>query len=228
MAMFHVRALIILIDAAQNVNTSGHIASDVMAIMQNAKNKADGARRHMADDDAADNILSPEELQKRYKQASRLTAGTAFGRGNGMLGPELRDEVIRRRNAKRRNDKAKAKKKEDGERLVIHAGRRVLRESKKKGFSWTGASLKVAIKYKRKKTDKRAMPTRKADLLARWDEVKKNYSIDDNLSKSEDESDDDESDDSDDSESDGGSDDDDESRVIYGSDDSDESDDEAE
>ena len=152
----------------------------------------------------------------------------AFGRGNGMLGPELRDEVIRRRNAKRRNDKAKAKKKEDGERLVIHAGRRVLRESKKKGFSWTGASLKVAIKYKRKKTDKRAMPTRKADLLARWDEVKKNYSIDDNLSKSEDESDDDESDDSDDSESDGGSDDDDESRVIYGSDDSDESDDEAE
>ena len=228
MAMFHVRALIILIDAAQNVNTSGHIASDVMAIMQNAKNKADGARRHMADDDAADNILSPKELQKRYKQASRLTAGTAFGRGNGMLGPELRDEVIRRRNAKRRNDKAKAKKKEDGERLVIHAGRRVLRESKKKGFSWTGASLKVAIKYKRKKTDKRAMPTRKADLLARWDEVKKNYSIDDNLSKSEDESDDDESDDSDDSESDGGSDDDDESRVIYGSDDSDESDDEAE
>ena len=95
-------------------------------------------------------------------------------------------------------------------------------------FSWTGAKLKDAIKYKRKKTDKRAMPTRKADLLKRWDEVKKNYSIDDDLSESEDESDDDESDDSDDGKSDGGSDNDDESRVVYGSDDSDESDDEAE
>ena len=113
-------------------------------------------------------------------------------------------------------------------RLIVHAGRRVLRESKKKGFSWTGAKLKGAIKYKRKKTDKRAMPTRKADLLKRWDEVKKNYSIDDDLSESEDESDDDESEDSDDGESDGASDNDDESRVVYGSDDSDESDDEAE
>ena len=72
------------------------------------------------------------------------------------------------------------------------------------------------------------MPTQKADLLQRWDEVKKNYSIDDDLSESEDDSDDDESEDSDDGESDGASDNDDESRVVYGSDDSDESDDEAE
>ena len=123
-----------LVDAAQNVNTSGHTASDVMAIMQNDKNKEDGARRYMVDDDAADNTLSPEKLQKRYKQASRLTAGTAFGRGNGILGLALRDEVIRRRNTKRRNDKAKAKEKEDDELRIVHAGRRVLRESKKKGF----------------------------------------------------------------------------------------------
>ena len=147
-----------------------------------------------------------------------------------MLGPELRDKVIRRRNAKRANDKSKAKKKEDAERLILHTGRRVLRESKKKGFTWTGAKLKDAIKYKRLKTDKRAMPTRKADLLKRWDEVKKNYSIDDDLSESEEESEseDDESDDSsgdcDDDELDGGPDNDDGSRLVYGSDDSDDED----
>ena len=184
----------------------------------------------MADDDEADNVISREELQKRYKDSSRLTAGTAFDRGNGMLGPELRDEVIKRRNAKRANDKTKAKKKEDGGRLIVHIGRRVLHESKKKGFTWTGAKLKDAIKYKRLKNDKRAMPTLKEDLLKRWKEVKKNYSIDDDLSESEEESKYGESDDDSDDgkESDDDSDEGDGSGLVFGSDDSDDSDDEDE
>lgn len=123
-----------------------------------------------------------------------------------------------------------AKKKEDGERLIVHAGRRVLRESKKKGFAWTGAKLKDEIKYKRLTTDKRAMPTRKADLLKRWDEVRKNHSIDDDLSDSEDESEDEESDDDsgEDEESDDDSDEDgdDGSGIIYDSGDSDDDEDE--
>ena len=51
----------------------------------------------MADDDAASNIISPKELKKRYSRTKRLSAGVAFGVGNGRLGPELRDEVMRQR-----------------------------------------------------------------------------------------------------------------------------------
>ncbi len=45
--------------------------------------------------------LSPEELKKRYKESSFLTAGQVFGHGNGRLGVEARDEVIRRNEARK-------------------------------------------------------------------------------------------------------------------------------
>ncbi len=45
--------------------------------------------------------LSPEELKKRYKESSFLTAGQVFGNGNGRLGVETRDKVIRRNEARK-------------------------------------------------------------------------------------------------------------------------------
>ena len=50
--------------------------------------------------------LSPEVLKERYKAAVRFTTGAVFGPGDARLGPEVRDEVIRRRRA--REEKAKA------------------------------------------------------------------------------------------------------------------------
>ena len=50
--------------------------------------------------------LSPEVLRERYKAAVRFTTGVVFGPGDARLGPEVRDEVIRRRRA--REAKAKA------------------------------------------------------------------------------------------------------------------------
>ena len=76
--------------AAQSLNLSGSTASDVMTLMQNAQSKTDGRNKHMAADAATGNQPSTEELQKRYMEAKRFTAGTVFGVGNGELGTNVR------------------------------------------------------------------------------------------------------------------------------------------
>ena len=51
----------------------------------------------MADDTSNENVLTPEELKRRYKEVPRLITGTNFGVGNGHLGTEFRDEIISRK-----------------------------------------------------------------------------------------------------------------------------------
>ena len=51
-------------------------------------------------------IFSPEELKKRYKESSFLTAGQVFGNGNGRLRVEARDKVIHRNEARKNKDAA--------------------------------------------------------------------------------------------------------------------------
>ena len=58
--------------------------------------------------------LSPEELNKRYKNVTHFTTGAVFGQGDARLGPEVRDEMIRRQRAREAKAKGiadKAKKK---------------------------------------------------------------------------------------------------------------------
>ena len=107
------------------------------------------------------------------------------------LGPELCDEVFHRKASGEAKDTAKAKKKDDGERLVIREGRRVLYERNTTiGFRWTNEKLKAAIKYKRKKDDKRPIPTKKDKLEERWAQVKKNKSAHDKSDEEPDTNDD--------------------------------------
>ncbi len=44
---------------------------------------------------------SADELRKRYKDSQFLTAGQVFGLGNGRLGKEVCDKVIRRNEARK-------------------------------------------------------------------------------------------------------------------------------
>ena len=76
----------------------------------------------MADDNSAGNVLSSEELKKRYKDASWMSAGTGFGIGNGSLGPELRDEVVRRKAAREAKDTAKQRKRMMANGLIFVRG----------------------------------------------------------------------------------------------------------
>ena len=52
-----------LVVAAQTLNTNGATANDILMIMQNTQRRQEGARRHMADDNSAGNVLSSEELK---------------------------------------------------------------------------------------------------------------------------------------------------------------------
>ncbi len=47
---------------------------------------------------------SADELRKQYKDSQLLTAGQVFGLGNGRLGKEVHDEVIRRNEARKERE----------------------------------------------------------------------------------------------------------------------------
>ena len=70
----------------------------IMSLMNEneKKNKAPGLHQ----ESKAALGLSPEELRKRYKESSFLTSGQVFGHGNGCLGTEAQDEVLRRNEAR--------------------------------------------------------------------------------------------------------------------------------
>jgi hypothetical protein len=82
-----------------SVNLSGYTASGIMPLM-NDNERTNKAQRLYQESEAAVS-LSPEELKKRYKESSFLTAGQVFGNGNGRLGVETRDKVIRRNEARK-------------------------------------------------------------------------------------------------------------------------------
>ena len=125
----------------------------------------------MAEDAAIGNQISPEELKKRYAEAKRLTSGVAFGVGNGELGTQVRDEVIRRNKIRKEKEVAAVAKKGQKLRALCDAVRTIQRDMKKKNFKWTNAKLTKMCRWKRQPGDKK-LPTRKDELLARWEETK--------------------------------------------------------
>ena len=85
----------------------------------------------MAEDAAVGNRISPEELKKRYAEAKRLTSGVAFGVGNGELGTQVRDEVIRRNKIRKEKEVAAVAKKGQKLRALCDAVRTIQRDMKK-------------------------------------------------------------------------------------------------
>ena len=60
-----------------------------------------GRRKNMASNAARGNAMTSDDLRSTYRNVRRMTAGTVFGKGNGVLGPEVRDEVVCRVEARR-------------------------------------------------------------------------------------------------------------------------------
>ena len=94
-----------------------------------------------------------------------------FGQGDGHLGKEVLEEVVRRNMA--RSEKAA----DDADKLkkalckLQREYRAIRGEMKKKSFKFVVKNLKVLVKYKKRDGDK-ALPTKKEALLARWEETK--------------------------------------------------------
>ena len=160
-----------LVRAAESLNCSGGTASDILTMMQNAQRKNGGRNNHMAADAATGNLVPTEELLKRYKEAKQFTSGTVFGSGNGELGTAARDKVIRRNRLSKEKESAATKKKNQKLRKLYAEVKKIQAEMKKKGFKWTNPKLMRMCRWKRRPKDKK-MPTRKDELLARWQETK--------------------------------------------------------
>ena len=126
----------------------------------------------MGADASMEKRLSPEELNKLYKHATRFTTGVVFGQGDARLGPEVRDEVIRRRRAreakaKRIADKAKKKLRE----LAEEVEEIKWDMEQDPSFPLEVKELEKLVRWKTRKGDGK-LPKLKTDLERRWEEIK--------------------------------------------------------
>ena len=123
--------------------------------------------------------LSSAELQARYKESSRFTSGKVFGKGNGVLNAAVRDEVINRRRAREAKEAeavSNSKKKFRNLQSQVKNVRKGMRKQGEK-FKHTINSLKPLVRWKMassayKKEKKDAIPTKKADLLDKYEKIK--------------------------------------------------------
>ncbi len=122
-----------------------------MSLMNENVKKNQVRQLHQEKEAAVD--LSPEELRKRYKESSFLTAGQVFGHGNGRLGEEVRDKVIRRSKARKDKEAAVESRKKMKLRELILSAKVIKDKMKSKKFKLTGKDLFVLVRYKCMKGD---------------------------------------------------------------------------
>jgi hypothetical protein len=89
---------------ASSLNLSGYTASELMLLMQENEKKNNARRSHQESETSKP--PSREEVIQRYKDSNNFTAGQVFGNGDGRLSTEVRDEVIRRNEARRDKEAA--------------------------------------------------------------------------------------------------------------------------
>ena len=146
-----------------SVNLSGYTASGIMLLMNDNERKNKARRSHQESEAAVS--LSPEELKKRYKESSFLTAGQVFGNGNGRLGVEARDEVICRNQARKDKEAAVVSRKKTKLRGLISSAKVILDKMKNKTYKLNRKELLVLVRYKHVKGDQK-IPSAVADLRA--------------------------------------------------------------
>ena len=83
-------------DANKTLCLEGNYVENVFDLVERKRSLIAGRNKHM--EEQADKRTV---LQEQYAKSSRMTAGTVFGTGNGMLQEEVRDEIRRREQRKK-------------------------------------------------------------------------------------------------------------------------------
>lgn len=164
-----------VINAANTLNYTGTVGN-LFQLSQTVSLRNTGRQRHM--DELTASRPDADTLKQRYKQANRLTSSEVFSHGDGEIGIELFQEMIRRAEKREAKEKAAKEKKKAGKAELLTQVRQVrakLSSNRNKIECLNVAELKVLCKYKKKANDP-AMPTKKADLLARYKKNKNNPS----------------------------------------------------
>jgi hypothetical protein len=111
-------------------------------------------------------------MQENHQKNSQfLTAGQVFGLGNGHLGKEVRDEVIRRNEARKEKEAGVVLRKKSKLSDLMSRAKLIKDKMKDKNYKLTADNLRLLVAYKKRKGDA-AIPSGKAALLARWNEIK--------------------------------------------------------
>ena len=103
--------------------------------------------------------------ENNQKNSQFLTAGQVFGLGNGRLGKEVRDEVIRRNEARKEKEAGVVLRKKSKLRNLISRAKLIKDKMKDKNYKLTADNLCLLVAYKKRKGDA-AIPSGKAALLA--------------------------------------------------------------
>jgi hypothetical protein len=90
-----------LAQTVTELNYTSATVSDVLALAQGTKAVNHGRNNNMAPNAERGNMMTSNQLRDTYREVRHMTAGTVFGKGNDVLGPEVRDEVVRRIQARR-------------------------------------------------------------------------------------------------------------------------------
>ena len=154
---------------AQTLHDLNHMnatTANIFKLAELAKNTAVGRMRHNLQDSA----VTPEEFQRRYMAAPRLTSNVIFGAGDGILGDYARDDAIRRRNVRLKKDAAACMKKKKELTKLVGEYNKLKIDMSKADFKWTIAKLNIAIRCKTL-PDNKARPTGKEALLERWRKI---------------------------------------------------------
>jgi len=167
----------------------GNYVDNIFDLAERSRKLVHGRNKHM--EKQAARRTTSEELREQYASSKRMTSGTIFAKGNGLLQEEARDEIRRRAQLKTSKLNAAARKKKKAlwelylevenvrDRIAVKH-RSYLRD---KGISSTeevkesdlgedqirtlrNDDLKTLIKWKKISSDA-AIPTKKATLVTR-------------------------------------------------------------
>ncbi len=150
-------------ETANSLNVSGLTASGIMSLMQENNQKNNARRLHH--ECQATELSSADELRKQYKDSQFLTAGQVFGLGNGRLGKEVHDEVIRRNEARKEKEAGVVSREKSKLRDLISRAKLIKDKMKDKNYKLTADNLCLLVAYKKWKGDA-AILSGKAALLA--------------------------------------------------------------
>ena len=148
---------------------TGFTASGLMSLMQDNEKKNNARRSHQESETSKP--PSREELMLRYKESTFFSAGQVFGNGDGCLGTEVRDEVIRRNEARREKEAAVVSRKKTKLRGLILNAKVIKDKMESKTYKLNGKELLVLVRYKHAEGDQK-IPSAVADLCVRWNDTK--------------------------------------------------------
>ena len=152
------------------LNYTCSTVSDVITLVQRSKALNNGSRKNMASNAARGNAMTSDDLWSTYRNVRRMTAGAVFGKGNVVLGPEVRDEVVCRVEARRAYTANQASKKKRALQDLQKSEGIIQAKMAYVSFNLTLKDLTTLCRWKKTKEDGK-MPTKRPKLEALWKKI---------------------------------------------------------